>query len=96
MAKSYISDYVEHCMKFYARYRNPIFCKEVDRVNWDTCDKALAKLTSKKRELAIAIYKDTSIKNIKLLAKQNGMAEDEMWQFINQLERHIAKERGLI
>nr|DAS09956.1 MAG TPA: Sigma-70, region 4 [Caudoviricetes sp.] len=96
MAKTYVSDYVEHCMKFYARYKNPIFCNEVDRINWNTCDKALSKLTSDKRELAIAIYKDVSSTNIKSLAKQNNMTDGEMWRFVKQLERHIAKERGLI
>ena len=96
MAKTYISDYVEHCMKYYVRYDNPIFCNEVDRINWNTCDKALAKLTSDKRELAIAIYKDVSSTNIKSLAKQNNMTDGEMWRFVKQLERHIAKERGLI
>lgn len=96
MSKSYVSDYVEHCMKFYVRYRNPMFHSNVDELNWNTCDKALSKLPTKDRELAISIYSDTSPENIKMLARQRGMEYAEMWRFIKQLEKHIAKERGLI
>ena len=96
MAKSYLSDYIGHCMSFYIRYRDPVFNTKTDELNWNACNNALSKLSDRKRDLVFELYKDTSRDNVIRLAAENNMSESEMWKLFRMVEKLVAKERGLI
>lgn len=96
MAKSYLSDYIQHCMSFYIRYRDPVFNTKTDELNWNACNNALSKLSDHKRDLIFELYKDTSRNNVIRLAAENHTSESEMWKLFRMVEKLVAKERGLI
>ena len=83
MARSFYSAYIEHCMRFYARYKKPEFFRsDADKKNWLACDNAL---------------KDFSAEdNVYHLAKKENINQDTLWKLIGDLERKVAKRRGLI
>lgn len=98
MAKTYYSEYVNHCLRFYARYDK---CKTNNRVNlknWLSCEKALAEFTENDREVLLAIYRegDTVADNVYNLSKQKGISQSTVWKLINQLERKVAVYRELL
>lgn len=39
--RTFYSEYVQHCMRFYARHANPKFRSDADKKNWFACDSAL-------------------------------------------------------
>ena len=49
MAKAFYSEYVKHCLRFYARHADPVFRNDIDRYNWNACESAL-RLYSGKEE----------------------------------------------
>lgn len=98
MSRAFYSDYVNHCMRFYARHEKPKFHSEVDKYNWIACDNALKGFSDKKRETLLTIYRegDTIADNIYQLAKAQGISQNSIWKLVNELERKIAKRRGLL
>lgn len=99
MSKYFYSAYVEHCMRFYARFSKPNhFRSEADKKNWYACDYALKDFSEKDRERLIIIYSegDTVADNVYNLAKKEKIDQNILWKLINDLERKIAKKRGLI
>ena len=43
--RTFYSEYVQHCMRFYARHTNPKFRSDADKKNWFACDSALKGFT---------------------------------------------------
>ena len=89
MAKSYLSDYIQHCMSFYIRYPDPIFNTKVDELNWNACNDALSSMSVHTKDLICELYKDASRDNVIRLAA-------DMWKLLRAIEKRIARERGLI
>ena len=99
MARNFYSAYVEHCMRFYPRYPKPNrFRSEADKKNWYSCEYALKDFTEKDREWLITIYTegDTIPDNVYALSKKEKLNQEVLWKLINDLERKVAKKRGLI
>ena len=96
MAKSYLSDYIQHCMSFYIRYPDPIFNTKVDELNWNACNDALSSMSVYTKDLICELYKDASRDNVIRLAAENNMSESDMWKLLRAIEKRIARERGLI
>lgn len=96
MAKSYLSDYIQHCMSFYIKYPDPIFNTKVDELNWNACNDALSSMSVYTKDLICELYKDASRDNVIRLAAENNMSESDMWKLLRAIEKKIAKERGLI
>lgn len=98
MARSFYSEYVNHCLRFYARHQKPKFHSAADKNNWQACDNALKGFTDSERELLLSIYRegDTIADNIYQVAKANDMKQDKIWKLVNELERKVAKRRGLL
>lgn len=96
--KTFYSDYVQHCMRFYARYTNPEFYNVVDELNWYACDDALKDFADIQRDTLLAIYRsaDTIPSNIRNLSVTKGFEQDAIWKLVNSLERKVAEKRGLI
>jgi hypothetical protein len=98
MPKSYYSDYVNHSLRFYARYKEPVFKSEVDRLKWESCDKAFENLDPKFKSPILEIYRqhDYFNDNVQRACIKHDIAVYQMWDIINTLEREVAKNRGLI
>lgn len=96
--KTFYSEYVQHCMRFYSRHPNPKFRSEVDKRNWNACASALKGFTNREKDILIAIYQmgDTIPDNIFQISMTRNTNQDEVWQLIGRLEHIIAKRRGLI
>ena len=58
MSRAFYSDYVNHCLRFYARHLNPKFKSDVDKHNWVACDHALKGFSDSDRELLMEVYRD--------------------------------------
>lgn len=96
--RTFYSEYVNHCLRFYVRHPNPKFHSAADKNNWLACKDALEGFTDKERDLLTAIYRDgdTVADNVYQTAKLNGMKQDTVWKLVNELERKMAKRRGLL
>lgn len=96
--RTFYSDYVNHCLRFYARHEKPEFHSESDKKNWISCDNALKTFNDSDREMLITIYRegDTIPDNVYQMAKAKHIKQDTIWKLITELERKVAKRRGLV
>ena len=96
--KSFYSDYAEHCMRFYSRYPHPKFRNFVDKQNWNACDYAIKLFTNDEQIILMRVYSegDTIPDNVYHIAKEKDMQQDRIWNLVNELERKVAKRRGLL
>lgn len=96
--RAFYSEYVNHCLRFYARHPRPIFHSDADKKNWFACDSAFKDFTPKERDRLLSIYRegDTIPDTVYQMSKSMGMKQDTLWKLINELERKVAKRRGLI
>lgn len=98
MSRTFYSKYVNHCLRFYARYNKPKFHSDADKRNWRACEEALDTFTASERAMLIEIYSngDTVPDNVYQLSKEKGIKQDTIWKLINELECKVAKRRGLL
>ena len=99
MIKTYCTDYIRHCLRFYTRYNQPkSFSTQADRKNWYACHTVMEQLDKGDRELLYEVYRngDTIPDNIYRLAKGQGIPQDDIWKLVANLEYRIAQRRGLI
>lgn len=96
--RAFYSEYVNHCLRFYARHPRPIFHSEADKKNWNACENALKSYNDYDKAMLMIIYSegDTIADNVYQLAKARNMKQDTIWKLVNDLERKVAKRRGLI
>ena len=96
--KTFYSEYVQHCMRFYARHPHPTFRSDADKQNWKACDSAVKNFSKSEQEMIMTVYRegDTIPDNIYNLALDLGIKQDIIWKLINELERKGAKRRGLL
>lgn len=96
--RTFYSEYVQHCMRFYSRHSNPKFRSEADKQNWHACDNALKGFTDKERDILMTVYRegDTIPDNVYKLSVDRNIKQDTIWKLINELERKVAKRRNLI
>ena len=97
MSRTFYSEYVNHCLRFYARHE-PSFYSDADKKNWLACESALKDFSDNDREMLLTIYRggDTIPNNVYQLAKSKGIKQDSIWKLIGELERKVAKRRGLL
>lgn len=98
MSRTFYTEYVNHCLRFYVRHPNPKFKSDVDKHNWAACDKAFNSFSDSDRELLTEVYRegDTVADNVYHLAKSRGVKQETVWKLVGELERKVAKRRGLL
>lgn len=98
MSRVFYSEYVNHCLRFYARHEKPKFHSDADKNNWSACKNALDTFTDSERAMLLDIYRngDTIPDNVYRISKEKGIKQDTIWKLINELERKVAKRRGLL
>lgn len=96
--KTYYSDYVQHCMRFYARHPNPKFKSETEKQNWNACDSALKNFEVSEKDILMDIYRsgDTLADNVYIASVKLNVNQNIIWKLISKLEKLIAKRRGLL
>lgn len=98
------ADYCKHAMKFYARSMmnahsaEPRFKTEADKKNWYACQAAMRTFSPEDMDMLITLYgmNESMPDAISHLAKERNIYPDRVWNIVNDLERKIAKRRGLI
>lgn len=99
MNKPFYTDYVRHCMRYYSRNtKKPRFNTEVDKNNWYACHRAIEKYSDAEKDIIIRVYSmhDTLADNVYEIAKLYNLDQNHIWDMLKELERSIAKKRGLI
>ena len=96
--RAFYSEYVNHCLRFYTRHPKPTFHSVADKKNWNACDDAMKTFSDHDRAMLMIIYSegDTIADNVYQLAKARNMKQDTIWKLVNELEKKVAKRRGLI
>lgn len=99
MTRPFYSEYVRHCMRFYARNtEKPRFNTEVDRDNWYACHKAIERYPDTEKAIIISVYAqhDTIADNVYEVAKVFHVDQMDVWDMLKTFERSVAKKRGLL
>lgn len=98
MSLYYYSDYVNHCLRFYARYPRPRFKSRVDKRNWTACDAVLKGFPDHDREMLLTVYRDNRRipESVYRMAKSRNISEDAVWMLIDDLGRKVAKKCDLL
>ena len=96
--KTFYSEYVQHCMRFYARHPHPTFRSEADKQNWKACENAVKSFNKGEQDIIMTIYRegDTVPDNVYMVSIDLDIRQDVIWKLINELERKVAKRRGLL
>ena len=99
MNKPFYSDYVRHCLRFYSRnLQQPRFKSEVDRNNWFACANIIIGYSDRDRDILTTVYGsfDTLSDNVYEVAKKYSMNQAIIWDMMKDVERKIARKRGLL
>ena len=99
MNRPFYSDYVRHALRFYSRnLTRVIFKSEVDRNNWNACASVIREYSVKERDILVSVYGgyDTLSDNVYEASKKYGINQNIVWDMMKDVEREIAKRRGLI
>jgi hypothetical protein len=100
MNRPFYSEYVRHCLRFYTRNleKPPFFKSDADKDNWLSCAAVLKDYADKDREVLITVYSgyDTLADNVYEIAKKLGINQAIIWDMMKDVERKIAKRRGLM
>ena len=102
--KPHYSEFVRHCLRFYIKTLDegkgghPIFRSEAERDNWSACYQVLKDFPNRDLEIISYLYRpgDTIADKIYELSKSRGVSQNGIWSLINDVERQVAKKRGLI
>ena len=99
MNKPFYSDYVRHALRFYSRnLLLTSFKSEVDRINWNACDSVIRGRSDRDRDILVMVYGgyDTLADNVYETAKKHNIHQNIIWDMMKDVEREIARKRGLI
>ena len=96
--RTFYSEYVQHCMRFYARHPHPTFRSETDKQNWNVCDSVIKEFTPFEVDILMSVYRegDTIPDNIYKISVDRSVKQDCIWKLVNELERKVAERRNLI
>lgn len=102
--RPHYAEYVKHAMRFYARSMmnahsaEPRFKTEADKKNWYACQAAVRTFSPEDMDMLITLYgmNESLPDAISRLAKDRRIHPNRVWNTVNDLERKIAKRRGLI
>ena len=99
MNRPFYSEYVRHCMRYYARNTaKPRFNTEVDKNNWHACHRAIEPYSERDKDILIRVYGlfDTLADNVYETAKFYDIDQNIIWDMMKEFERSVARKRGLI
>ena len=100
MSKCFYSDYVRHSLRFYSRNteKPSKFKSDVDKANWLSCYGAIKNLSQKEQDILISVYSgfDTLPDEVYNASQKYKIDQNIIWDLMKDVERKIARNRGLI
>ena len=99
MSRTYYTDYVRHALRFYTRHNTqPSFKSDVDKSNWLSCQSVFKKYSKKDVDILMSIYSgyDTLADEVYNACKKHNIEQNQVWDMMKDVERKIARKRGLI
>lgn len=99
MNRPFYSEYVRHMLRFYTRnVTRPSFKSEVDKTNWYACLNVVKDYSDRDSDIIALVYgsHDTLSDNVYETAKKYSINQAIIWDMMKDLERKIARKRGLI
>ena len=99
MNRPFYSEYVRHALRFYTRNLSQSrFKSEVDKNNWFACANILKGYSDRERDILVAVYSgyDTLADNVYETAKKLNINQAIIWDMMKEVERKIARKRGLL
>ena len=99
MNRPHYSEFVRHCLRFYSRNLHlKQFKSDIDKQNWIACDDVIRSYCDRDRDIIVMTYGefDTLSDNVYNTARKLGIHQAIIWDMMKDLERKIAKRRGLI
>lgn len=99
MNRPFYSEYVRHALRFYTRnLTQPPFKSDADKNNWFACANVLKAYDDRDRDIFIAVYGgyDTLSDNVYEISKKYSIHQNIVWDLMKEVERKIAKRRGLM
>lgn len=100
MSRTYYTDYVRHALRFYSRnaVTIPAFKSEADKQNWWSCHKTLETFPKETKEILLAVYSghDTLADEVYNASKKWKVEQNWIWDEMKDVERKLAKRRGLM
>lgn len=96
--KSHYSEFVWHCMRFYARHSKPEFSSPASRWNWEVCENVLKEFTEEERKILLFLFRerDTLPDNIYRISTERHIKQKQVWGLIERFEKRFAEKRWLI
>ena len=102
--KEHYTDYVKHALRYYIRTtqknpsEKPHFRTNADRANGNASEAAMNDYDSFEQRMFYALYggKDALPYAVNQYAMRFSMDADRIWRMITDLERNVARRRGLI
>ena len=100
MSKPYYSDYVKHALRFYSRNctEKPMFKSDADKSNWLACDSVFKKCSHLTKDILVSVYSghDTLADEVYNASKKYKVDQNIIWDTMKDLEKAIARKRGLL
>lgn len=99
MNRPFYSEYVRHALRFYTRNQQQThFKSDVDKNNWYACATALKGYSDRDRNIIIEVYSgyDTLADNVYEASKTYDIPQNYIWDLMKDVERKVARKRGLI
>jgi hypothetical protein len=100
MSKPYYSEYVKHALRFYSRNctEKPVFKSDADKSNWLSCDSVFKCCSPRTKEILLSVYSgyDTLPDEVYNASKKYKVDQNLIWDAMKDLEKRIARKRGLL
>ena len=100
MNRPFYCEYVRHCLRFYSRNtkQTPHFKTDVDKNNWLACANILKNYSETDRAILTEVYGgyDTLPDNVYQAAKKYDINQIVIWDMMKDVEKKIARKRGLL
>lgn len=100
MSRIFYADYIRHAMRFYSRnnVEQPKFKSNADKENWLSCHNVIKTYTDKDRRILLTVYSgfDTLPDEVYNASKKYNVDQNFIWDLMKEVERKVARRRGLI
>lgn len=95
--KRVYTDYASMCLRFYFRHPDPVFRSRVQIENWRAAQAAVQDEEEHITELLAKLYQEANIADaIGQMSADGAVSANYLWKIVGDIEKRVAKERGLI
>ena len=99
MSKPWYTDAVRHMLRFYCKnIVTPYFKTKADEDNYLACQKVLRRYCKRECDIVQTVYGNNGsiFDNINIAAKHYHVNKNEIWALLQEIDKKIAQERGLL